>query len=148
MDKGLFRRVGTWYECSAKYFDNDNGTTKKTKVCVNAESFADAEHKALRYFIELKGSAVNNLRIVAITIASYTEVFFQVGVFWFKASMKALDGEKDVILLRAEDIVETHETLNHKIIEPEQHWEITKLEQTDIFDVIGGNIEEDGAPIE
>jgi hypothetical protein len=50
--------------------------------------------------------------------------------------MKSLSGEKDVVLLSAQNIVDAHDTLEEKIIGPAQQWNITKLEQTDIIAVV------------
>ncbi len=131
----MCKKLGTWFECSAKFVDGFDGTTKKNKVCVEADSFATAEYKAIG-FINSLYDAVNDLRITAISIASYTEVYFREKCGdWFKASMEALDGEKDVVLLSAEDIVDAHSTLDDEIIGHAKQWFLTKIEQTKIVGV-------------
>ena len=149
MNKRMCKRTGIWFECSAKFVDGFDGTTKKNKVCVEADSFATAEYKAIG-FINSLYDAVNDLRITAISIASYTEVYFREKCGdWFKASMKALDSEKDVVLLSAEDIVDAHSTLDDEIIGPAQHWFLTKIEQTNIVGVATDEeINYDDAPTE
>lgn len=131
----MCKKLGTWFECSAKFVDGFDGTTKKNKVCVEADSFATAEYKAVG-FINGLYDAVNDLRITAISIASYTEVYFREKCgTWFKVSMKALDGDKDVIMLSAEDIEDARSTIDNEIIGPARSWYIVKMEQTEIVGV-------------
>ena len=137
MSKRMCKKLGTWFECSAKFVNDIDGTTKKRKVCVEAISFAEAENWALHYFMNDFGLSLSELRITNISIASYTEVYFRERCeVWFKASMKSLSGEKDVVLLSAQNIVDAHDTLEEEIIGPAQQWNITKLEQTDIIAVV------------
>ena len=141
MNKRMFKKVCTWFECNAKFVDGLDGTTKKRKVCVEAMSFAEAEYKAVNYLLQDYGLQKGEVKVVAISVASYTEVYFREKCgTWFKASMKSLSGEKDVVLLSAEDIVDAHHTLDDEIIGPEQHWNITKLEQTDIVAVVSDTV--------
>lgn len=137
MSKRMCKKLGTWFECSAKFMDSFDGTTKKRKVCVEAISFAEAENTAISYLLDAYGLQSSDVKITSISIASYTEVYFREKCGdWFKASMKSLGGDKDVILLSAENIEDAHSTLDNEIIGAEQHWFITKLEQTDMIEVV------------
>lgn len=133
----MCKRTGTWFECSAKFMDSIDGTTKKRKVCVEAISFAEAENTAISYLLDAYVLQSSDVKITSISIASYTEVYFREKCGdWFKASMKSLGVDKHVILLSAENIEDAHSTLDNEIIGAEQHWFITKLEQTDMIEVV------------
>lgn len=133
----MCKRTGTWFECSAKFMDSFDGTTKKRKVCVEAISFAEAENTAISYLLDAYVLQSSDVKITSISIASYTEVYFREKCGdWFKASMKSLGVDKHVILLSAENIEDAHSTLDNEIIGAEQHWFITKLEQTDMIEVV------------
>ena len=137
MNKRMCKKLGTWFECSAKFVNEMDGTTKKRKVCVEAMSFAEAENTALNYLLSTFGLQLSEVKVTAISIASYTEVYFREKCgTWFKASMKSIGGDKDIVLLSAEDIVDAHLTLDNEIIGDERQWFITKLEQTDIIHVV------------
>ena len=137
MNKRMCKKLGTWFECSAKFVNEMDGTTKKRKVCVEAMSFAEAENTALNYLLSTFGLQLSEVKVTAISIASYTEVYFREKCgTWFKASMKSIGGDKDIVLLSAEDIVDARSTLDNEIIGDERQWFITKLEQTDIIHVV------------
>ena len=150
MNKRMCKKLGTWFECSAKFVNSFEGTSRKVKVCVEAMSFAEAENTAISFLLDAYGLQSSDVKITSISIASYTEVYFREKCGdWFKASMKSLGGDKDVILLSAENIEDAHSTLDHEINGPESHWFITKLEQTDMIKVVSHEaIIYEEAPIE
>ena len=137
MSKRMCKKLGTWFECSAKFMDSFDGTSRKVKVCVEAMSFAEAENTAISYLLDAYGLQSSDVKITSISIASYTEVYFREKCGdWFKASMKSLGGDKVVILLSAENIEDAHSTLDNEIIGVEHSKFITKLEQTDMIKVV------------